>query len=78
VIKAGKIVYTAKTRTTGERESGASRSSDGLMDIRLSTRGSAGIGTNPEQLFELVGLFRKRDRACGSPEKNRAPGCGSH
>ena len=44
-------LYTAKTRTTGGREYGASRSSDGLLDIRLSTPGSARIGANPEQLF---------------------------
>ncbi len=46
-----KVVYTAKTETTGGRENGASRSSDGLLDIRLSSPGSARIGTNPEQLF---------------------------
>ena len=46
-----KVLHTAKTRTTGGREYGASRSSDGLLDIRLSTPGSARIGTNPEQLF---------------------------
>jgi Ohr subfamily peroxiredoxin len=47
----GKVVYTAKTHTTGGRENGASRSSDGRLDVRLSTPGSARIGTNPEQLF---------------------------
>jgi osmotically inducible protein OsmC len=46
-----KVVYTARTRTTGGRDHGTSRSSDGLLDIRLSTPGSARIGTNPEQLF---------------------------
>jgi osmotically inducible protein OsmC len=49
--QGGKVVYTAKTHTTGGRENGASRSSDGRLDIRLSTPGSARIGTNPEQLF---------------------------
>jgi Ohr subfamily peroxiredoxin len=44
-------VYTPKSRTTGGREHGASRSSDGRLDIRLSTPGSPRIGTNPEQLF---------------------------
>jgi lipoyl-dependent peroxiredoxin len=44
-------VYTAKTHTTGGRENGASRSSDGRLDVRLSTPGSSRIGTNPEQLF---------------------------
>jgi osmotically inducible protein OsmC len=47
----GKVVHTAKTRTTGGREHGVSRSSDGRLDVRLSTPGSARIGTNPEQLL---------------------------
>ena len=46
-----KVLYTARTETTGGRERGVSRSSDGLLDIRLSTPGSARIGSNPEQLF---------------------------
>ena len=49
--RIAKVVYTAKTETTGGRENGTSRSSDGLLDIRLSVPGSARIGTNPEQLF---------------------------
>lgn len=51
VRQIGKVVYTAKTHTTGGRQNGASRSSDGRLDVRLSTPGSARIGTNPEQLF---------------------------
>jgi Ohr subfamily peroxiredoxin len=46
-----KLLYTAKTHTTGGRENGASRSSDGILDIKLATPGSTRIGTNPEQLF---------------------------
>ncbi len=49
--RMGKVVYTAKTHTTGGRDNGASRSSDGHLDVRLSAPGSARIGTNPEQLF---------------------------
>ena len=45
------VLYTARTRTTGGREHGVSRSSDGALDIRLATPGSARIGANPEQLF---------------------------
>jgi lipoyl-dependent peroxiredoxin len=45
-----KSLYTAKVRTTGGRE-GTSRSSDGRLDIRLSTPAGPGSGTNPEQLF---------------------------
>ena len=49
--QAGKVLYTAKTHTTGGRDNGASRSSDGRLDIRLATPGATRIGTNPEQLF---------------------------
>src|SRR5687768_7726668 len=45
-----KVLYTGKTHTTGGRD-GASRSSDGRLDIKLSSPGSPGTGTNPEQLF---------------------------
>lgn len=45
-----KVLYTAKTHTTGGRD-GASRSSDGRLEVTLSSPGAAGNGTNPEQLF---------------------------
>jgi lipoyl-dependent peroxiredoxin len=47
----GKVLYTAKTHTTGGREKGVSRSSDGRLDVTLSIPGAPGSGTNPEQLF---------------------------
>ncbi|MEG1279920.1 MAG: Ohr family peroxiredoxin, partial [Comamonas sp.] len=43
-----KVLYTAQAHTTGGRE-GASRSSDGKLDIKLTA--PTGTGTNPEQLF---------------------------
>src|SRR3954471_5506450 len=70
----GKVLYTAKTRTTGGRD-GSSRTSDGRLDVKLSSPGAAGGGTNPEQLFAagwsacflsamaLVGGQRKRTPA---------------
>lgn len=48
---ASKVIYTARTHTTGGRQNGVARSSDGHLDIRLSTPGTDGPGTNPEQLF---------------------------
>lgn len=45
-----KVLYTGKTHTTGGRD-GASRSSDGHLEIKLSPPGGNGSGTNPEQLF---------------------------
>jgi osmotically inducible protein OsmC len=50
MTRPDKVLYTSKTHTTGGRD-GASRSSDGRLDIRLSTPGAPGNGTNPEQLF---------------------------
>jgi len=47
----GKLMYTARTRTTGGRDHGIARSRDGQLDVRLATPGSNRIGTNPEQLF---------------------------
>jgi osmotically inducible protein OsmC len=46
-----KVVYTARVHTTGGRDGGASRSDDGRLDIRHSSHGTPGTGTNPEQLF---------------------------
>jgi Ohr subfamily peroxiredoxin len=45
-----KVLYTAKTHTTGGRD-GASSASDGRLDVKLSSPGTSGGGTNPEQLF---------------------------
>jgi len=46
-----RVVHTAKTRTKGGREYGASRSSDGRLDIRFAIPNSDRIGTSPEHLF---------------------------
>jgi lipoyl-dependent peroxiredoxin len=50
VTQLHKILFTAKVHTMGGRE-GASRSSDGRLDIKFSPPGGAASGTNPEQLF---------------------------
>ena len=46
-----KVLYTAKTHTTGGRDHGQAKSSDGHLEINLSSPGTSGTGTNPEQLF---------------------------
>jgi osmotically inducible protein OsmC len=51
MIQLENIIYTAKTHTTGGRDQGTSRSSDGRLEVRLSRPGASGGGTNPEQLF---------------------------
>jgi lipoyl-dependent peroxiredoxin len=53
-MKPEKILYTAHATSTGGRE-GTSRSSDGVLDVKLTTPkelgGNGAVGTNPEQLF---------------------------
>jgi lipoyl-dependent peroxiredoxin len=49
--RKGKVIYTARTRTTGGRDHGISRSCDGQLDVKLATPGPTRIGTDPEQLF---------------------------
>ena len=51
MTKIEKVLYTAKTHTTGGREGGASRTDDGRLEVKLSGPGTPGTGTNPEQLF---------------------------
>ncbi|MGB9233169.1 MAG: organic hydroperoxide resistance protein [Terriglobales bacterium] len=48
-----KVIYTAKAHTTGGRDGGAARTSDGRLDVKLSVPGTPGTGTNPEQLFAV-------------------------
>lgn len=48
-----KVIYTAKAHTTGGRDGGASHTSDGHLDVKLSVPGHPGTGTNPEQLFAV-------------------------
>lgn len=45
------VLYTGKTHTTSGGRDGAVRSADGRLDVQLSSPGSTGAGTNPEQLF---------------------------
>jgi Ohr subfamily peroxiredoxin len=53
-MKLEKVVYTAHATSTGGRE-GTSKSSDGVLDLKLTTPkemgGNGAVGTNPEQLF---------------------------
>src|SRR4051812_6396279 len=53
VTKIDKVIYTAKAHTTGGRDGGASRTSDGRLDVRLTIPGTKGDGTNPEQLLAV-------------------------
>ena len=41
-IRPVKVLYTAKAHTTGGREGGASRTSDGRLDVKLSVPGTPG------------------------------------
>ena len=53
-MKIEKVIYTAHATSTGGR-AGTSKSSDGVLDLTLTTPkelgGNGAVGTNPEQLF---------------------------
>ena len=42
LTQRAKLLYTAKAHTTGGREGGASRTSDGRLDVKLSVPGGPG------------------------------------
>jgi Ohr subfamily peroxiredoxin len=52
--KLDKVLYRAQATATGGRE-GIAKSSDGVLDVKLTTPkelgGNGAVGTNPEQLF---------------------------
>src|SRR5678809_116895 len=70
-----KVLYTAKAHTTGGREGGASRTSDGRLDVKLSVPGTHGEGTNPEQLFAVgwSACFTSAIKLAASSMKVRVP-----
>lgn len=51
MITVDKVLYTGKVHTTAGGRDGSARSADGRLDVQLSTPGTAGTGTNPEQLL---------------------------
>jgi osmotically inducible protein OsmC len=51
MTKIENVLYTGKTHTSSGGRDGTSRSDDGRLDIKLSSPGTPGSGTNPEQLF---------------------------
>ncbi|MFZ2389036.1 MAG: Ohr family peroxiredoxin, partial [Polaromonas sp.] len=48
--KLEKVLYTAHAHTTGGRD-GHAKTDDGRLNVTLSSPGTSGTGTNPEQLF---------------------------
>ena len=74
-----KAAYTAQATSTGGR-TGSTRSSDGIIDLKLETPkelgGSGGAGTNPEQLFAsgYSACFIGAMKAVANREKIKLPG----
>ncbi len=75
VSHPNKVAYTAKTHTTGGRDGGGSRTSDGRLDVKFSLPGGPGIGTNPEQLFAVgwSGCFLSAIKIVAAKMKVRLP-----
>ncbi|RCW65644.1 organic hydroperoxide resistance protein [Pseudorhodoferax soli] len=70
-----KVLYTAQSHTTGGRDGGAGKSSDGKLDVELSSPGTSGTGTNPEQLFAIgySACFIGAMKAVGGMKKITVP-----
>jgi len=70
-----KVLYTAQSHTTGGRDGGAGKSSDGKLDVKLSSPGTSGTGTNPEQLFAVgySACFIGAMKAVGGMKKIAVP-----
>jgi lipoyl-dependent peroxiredoxin len=49
--KREKLIYSGKVHTSGGRDHGVARSSDGQLDVKFSPPGSGRPGTNPEQML---------------------------
>lgn len=69
-----KVLYTARAKSTGGRD-GSSRSDDGRLAVKLTSPGSAGEGTNPEQLFAAgySACFLSAVKAVGGMQKLNVP-----
>ena len=48
MTKLEKVLYTAKSHVTGGRD-GAAKTDDGRLDVKLSSPGTSGTGTNPDR-----------------------------
>src|SRR5215203_5994092 len=71
ITQIEKVLYTAKAHTTGGREGGVSRASDGRLEVKLTTPG----GTNPEQLFAVgwSGCFLSAIKLVAARSKVKLP-----
>jgi lipoyl-dependent peroxiredoxin len=47
ITQIEKLLYTAKAHTTGGRDGGTSRTSDGQLDVKLAVPGTRGTGPIP-------------------------------
>jgi osmotically inducible protein OsmC len=76
MTQPAKLLYTAKAHTTGGREGGSSRTSDGRLDVKLTVPGTPGNGTNPEQLFAAgwSACFLSAMKLVASKMKVKLPG----
>ena len=70
-----KVLYTAKSHVTGGRDGGTAKTDDGRLSVTLSSPGTAGTGTNPEQLFAAgyAACFIGAMKAVGGMKKIPVP-----
>jgi len=75
ITQLKKVLFTAKTHTVGGRDGGASRTSDGRLEVKFSLPGGPGGGTNPEQLLAAgwSGCFLSAIKIVAARQKVRLP-----
>jgi lipoyl-dependent peroxiredoxin len=75
ITQIDKVLYTAQAHTTGGRDGGSSRTSDGRLDVKLTVPGAKGDGTNPEQLFAVgwSSCFLSAIKLVAAKEKVKLP-----
>ena len=55
ITQIEKVLYTAKAHTTGGREGGTSRTSDGRLNVKLTVSGTPGRAPTPNSSSPWVG-----------------------
>jgi len=76
MTKIEKVLYTAKAHSTGGREGGASRTSDGRLDVKLSVPGTSGPQWSPQNRPMVVRAKPANGKRPGTQLFYPAASCG--
>ena len=69
ITQIEKVLYTAKAHTTGGREGGTSRTSDGRLDVKLTVPGTPALAPIPNSYSPWAGQRAICRRSSSWPPK---------